>query len=493
MGIEPDDIAQVRSATDLVAIISERTEIKRVGRQWMARCPMHGERTPSLSVSAEKGVYYCFGCRRSGDAITFVREMDGIDFVDAVERLASRAGISLRYTRPNEASAHKRRRRLLEAVARASDFYHERLLKADDAGPARAYLRSRGYDGDVVRRYRVGWAPDGWDLLSRHLKLSSHDLRASGLGRTVWDGAAGRARSGWDSADVDGAAGRSGPGWDSADADGAAGRSGPGWDSADADGAAGRGMMNSRRSERDFRQHDFFCARVMFPISDEQGNPVAFGGRVLPGAKAKGPKYMNTSSEAVIYEKSRVLYGLNEHRAEIVRQGQAVICEGYTDVIGAAAAGVDTAVATCGTALTEQHVKLLKRFSADRLVLAFDADTAGKVAADRVYEWERKHELEVFVAALPDGSDPDDLARTDPEALRSAVSGATSFLQFRIDRVLDGYRMDTHENRGRAAAAAAEVVGEHPDGMVRDNYLMSIADRCRVEIQIIAESGGSRP
>ena len=179
MGIEPDDIVQVRSATDIVAVIGEHTEIKRVGRQWMARCPMHGERTPSLSVSAEKGVYYCFGCQRSGDVITFVREMDGLDFVSAVERLASRAGISLRYTSPNEASAHKRRRRLLEAVARARDFYHERLLKADDAGPARAYLRSRGYDGDIVRRYRVGWAPDEWDLFGP--SPQSHQQRPAGL------------------------------------------------------------------------------------------------------------------------------------------------------------------------------------------------------------------------------------------------------------------------------------------------------------------------
>ena len=309
MGIEPDDISQVRSATDLVAVIGEHTEIKRVGRQWMARCPMHGERTPSLSVSPEKGVYYCFGCRRSGDAITFVREMEGLGFVDAVERLANRAGISIRYTRADEAASHKQRRRLLEAVARARDFYHKRLLESPDARPARDYLKSRGYDEDTVRRYRVGWAPDGWDLLAKHLNLTTPNLRSSGLG-----------------------------------------------------------LVNRN-------QRDFFHARVMFPISDERGDPVAFGGRILPGAE--GPKYINTSSAAVIYDKSRVLYGLNEHRAEIVRHGQAVICEGYTDVIGAAMAGVTTAVATCGTALTEHHVRLLKRFSADRLVLAFDADAAG--------------------------------------------------------------------------------------------------------------------
>ena len=419
MAIEADDIARVRAATDIVTVIGEHAEIKRVGRQWMARCPMHGERTPSLSVSSEKGVYYCFGCQRSGDVITFIREMENLDFVGAVERLANRAGIEIRYTSHVEKAFHKRRRTLLDAVARARDFYHRRLMHEADAGPARAYLRSRGYEGGIVRRYRVGWAPDGWDLLARHLSLTTPDLRASGLG-----------------------------------------------------------IKNKRDA-----QQDFFRARLMFPISDERGDPVAFGGRLLPGAE--GPKYVNTSSASVVYDKSRVLYGLHEHRAEIVRMGQAVICEGYTDVIGSAAAGVDTAVATCGTALTEQHVELLKRFSADRLVLAFDADAAGRAAAGRVYEWERKHDIEVFVADLPDGVDPDDLARSDPDGLRRAVGDAVPFLRFRVDRVLAGHHMDTAENRARSAAAAAAVVVEHPDPMVRDSYLMGIADRCRVEIGLL--------
>ena len=182
MGIVAEDIAKVRAATDIVAIISEHTEIKRSGRQWMARCPLHGERTPSLSVAAEKGVYYCFGCQRSGDVITFVQEIEGLDFAGAVEMLAARAGIHLRYTSQDESAARSRRKLLLEAVAKAGDFYHQRLLDGRDAGPARNYLRSRGYDGDLVRRWKLGWAPDGWDLLARHLGLSDDDLRDSGLG-----------------------------------------------------------------------------------------------------------------------------------------------------------------------------------------------------------------------------------------------------------------------------------------------------------------------
>ena len=415
MGIVADDIAKVRAATDIVAIIAEHTEIKRSGRQWMARCPLHGERTPSLSVSPDKGVYYCFGCQRSGDVITFVQEIEGLDFGGAVEMLAGRAGIHLHYTSHDESAARSRRKRLLEAVERARDFYHQRLFDGRDAGLARHYLRSRGYDGDLVRRWRLGWAPDGWDILARHLELSDEDLRDSGLGYV----------------------------------------------------------------NRGGRQQDFFRARVLFPISDERGQVVGFGGRVLPGAD--GPKYLNTSADAETYDKSRVLYGLHEHRRQIVKEAQAVVCEGYTDVIGCAEAGIELAVATCGTALTEDHVRLLKRFSAGKLVLAFDADAAGAAAAARVYAWERRFDLEVLVADLPEGRDPGDLGRSDPGELQRAVSEAVPLLQFRIDRALAGADLSTIASRARSAERAVSVVNEHPDPMVRDPSVVDVAERCRVD------------
>lgn len=421
MGIVDEDIATVRASTDIVAVIGEHTEIKRSGRQWMARCPLHGERTPSLAVSPDKGVYHCFGCGRSGDVITFVREIENLDFAGAVEHLAKRAGIALRYTRQEESAARARRQRLLDAVAAAAEFYHRRLVSGDDAGAARGYLRSRGYGGDVIRRYRIGWAPDGWDALARHLGLSDRDLADSGLG-----------------------------------------------------------FVN-----RSGRQQDFFRARVLFPVTNERGEPVGFGGRVLPGDE--GPKYKNTSGDAAVYDKSKVLYGLHEQREEIVRAGEAVICEGYTDVIGFATAGIGRAVATCGTALTADHVKLLARFSAKRLVLAFDADAAGAEAAKRVYAWEREFGLDVLVADLPAGADPDDLAREDPNALKRAVEAAVPLLRFRVDRALAAADMSTIEGRDRAAAAAAGVVGEHPSELVRDDYLRSVADRCRVKIATLRD------
>lgn len=421
MGIHDEDIARVRSSADLVAIIGEHTEIKRSGRNWMARCPLHGERTPSLSVSPEKGVYYCFGCQRSGDAITFVQEIDGLDFVGAVESLAGRYGIQLRYTSAGEGQRRGRKKSLQDAVAKAVDFYHERLLSGKDSAEARGYLRSRGYDGELVRRYKIGWAPDDWDQLAKHLRLSADDLRDSGLG-----------------------------------------------------------FVNKAG-----RQQDAFRGRVMFPIHDERGDAVGFGGRILPGHE--GSKYKNTTTEAVVYDKSKVLYGLHTHRDGIVKAGEAIICEGYTDVIGYATADIPRAVATCGTALTEDHVKLLKRFSADRLVLSFDADAAGLAAAERVYAWEKEYELDIRVAALPAGVDPDDLARQDPAGLQRAVDDAVPFLKFRLDRVLDAGDMSTPEGKARAAEHALDVVREHPDSLVRDQYVIEIADRTRIELARLRE------
>jgi DNA primase len=237
---------------------------------------------------------------------------------------------------------------------------------------------------------------------------------------------------------------------------------------------------------------------------------VALGGRILPGRSgddANGtrpaePKYKN-SQESAIYVKRRTLYGLNWAKKDVVASGEVVVCEGYTDVIGFFQAGLPRAVATCGTALGEEHFTLLRNFGR-RIVLAFDADSAGQSAVSRVYEWERKHEVDVAVAALPPGSDPGEMARSDPEGLVRAVAQARPFLAFRVQRVWDRADLTNVEGRARAADAALRAVAEHPDELVRDQYAMEVADRCRLEpdrvrdrleatrAQVVAESAAPR-
>ena len=413
MGIVDEDIARVREAADIVQVISAHTQLKGGGQNWMGLCPFHGEKSPSFSVNAVKGVFYCFGCQAKGDVITFMRDIEHLDFQTAVEQLAARFGITLRYTERNEGERSEARKQLRAALVAAVDWYHERLLHAPDAGAARRYLRDRGLDGDTVRRYRIGWAPDDWDQLVKALRFPSKVLRDAGLAFTNK-----------------------------------------------------RGGTN-----------DFFRGRILFPIFDVGGEPLGFGGRMLP--EGRPPKYKNTP-ETTLYRKSKVLYGLNWAKDQAVRSDEIIICEGYTDVIGMASVGLDRAVATCGTALTDDHVNTLKRF-APRLVLAFDPDSAGQAAADRVYEWEKKHEIEVAVASLPAGGDPADLARTDPETLVKAVDEAVPFLGFRVERILAGGNLRTPEGRGRAAEMALAAIAEHPSELVRDQYVMAVASRCQLD------------
>jgi DNA primase len=384
-----------------------------LGRRWQGLCPFHGEKTPSFSVNAEEGFYYCFGCQAKGDAISFVRAIEHLDFVDAVRRLADKAGITIREDATSGRDS-QRRKVYLDAMEQATEWYHRRLLTSPDAGQARDYLRSRGYDGAVVRHFRLGWAPDDWDALCTGLGLDEELAVGAGLG-----------------------------------------------------------FVNRRH-----RLQDAFRARVLFPICDPSGHPVALGGRVLPGSTDPA-KYKN-SSETPIYSKRKTLYALNWAKQDIIASDEVVVCEGYTDVIGLFGVGVERAVATCGTALAEEHVKLLRGF-ASRVVLAFDADGAGQSAAGRFYEWQRKLSIDVAVAALPEGSDPGELARSDPDGLRAAIAGAKPFLQFRVDRILEAAELGTPEGRARAADSALAAVAEHPDNLVRDQYLMQVAERCRLE------------
>jgi DNA primase len=425
MGMLDEDVVHVRETTDLVAVAGEHIALKRVGQRWMGLCPFHQEKTPSFSINPALNLFFCFGCQKSGDAITFVREVEHLDFVEAVERLAQRAGITLRYDDRRTGQDRSRKNRLAEAVGAAIDFYHRRLNEAPDGGTARKYLRNRGFDGDAARRFQLGWAPDDWDTLSGHLQ-----------------------QRGFSREDIEG---------------------------------AGLAFVN-----RANRLQDQFRSRLMFPIYDARGEPAGFGGRTLGDDQ---PKYKN-SPETPIYQKSRLLYGLNWAKGEIVARGDVIICEGYTDVMGFALAGAPNAVATCGTALADDHFRVLKNL-ARRVTLAYDADAAGQGAAERWYRWEQEYEIQLRVADLPLGQDPGDLWQHDRPRLLLALEHAEPFLQFRLDRAIAAADLATIEGRARTATTAATIIAEHPNDLVRDQYVMKLAGALDIDVDRLRDAVSS--
>jgi DNA primase len=425
MAIAEDDIERLRSTVSIVDVVGQFVSLRKVGRNWVGLCPFHAEKTPSFNVREETGRYKCFGCDQSGDVFTFVQQHEHLDFVGAVEFLAAKAGIQLTYTSSGQSRERARRKRLVEAMAAAVEWYHDRLLHDPAARPARDYLRARGLHGDVARTFKLGWAPDEWDALARGSGIDAELLRETGLAFT----------------------------------------------------------------NRGNRLQDALRARVLFPIFSDTGEAVAIGGRILPGS-ADPAKYKN-SPETPIYSKSKTLYGLNWAKADIAASDEVVVCEGYTDVIGFHRVGIPRAVATCGTALTEDHVRLLKRY-ANRVVLAFDADAAGQGAAERFYEWEQKYQVQVAVARLPGGRDPGGLAERDPSALVAAVTSAAPFMQFRLQRVYDGVTARTPEDRARLAERAMAVVNEHPDPDKRRIYAGEVAAEVGLPVADLARVAAQR-
>lgn len=440
---ERADLDRVREATDLVELISEVTTVKRSGRSFMAVCPFHQEKSPSMSVDRARGLYHCFGCGKGGDVFSFVQETQGVGFGDAVELLAAKAGITLTLS-PADARDRGRRSAAVDAIRRAIDLYHNRLRAAPEAGPARAYLRGRGYDRDLIDEWKLGFAGVDWDTMTR-------ELRAGGVeDRVLLD--AGLSRKG-------------------------------------------------RRGS-----FDVFRGRLMFPIHDLRGDPVGFGARKVEGIDPKvtnnsDAKYVN-SADSRLYHKASLLFGLDRARRAIGEEAPAVIVEGYTDVIAMHLAGIPTAVATCGTALGEGHFDLLRRFT-DRVVLAFDSDEAGSKAALRGDELEApfRLDLDLRVAAMPDGLDPADLVQEGRGAeLVKAVENARPLLERRIEHEVARFDLDGPEGRARALHAAVAQLRRIDDAIARREYARFVArivgvDMATVEAALEGERrrGGAGP
>lgn len=440
--IRDDDIQAVKDRTDLVQLASQYLTLKKAGAdRVVGLCPFHQEKTPSFGISPSKQLYYCHGCGAGGDAIRFVRELEHLSYVEAVERLAQQAGVHLRYEgdSPEARRAAARRQALIRANEQAAELYAQMLADGKEADDARAYVEERGISPEAVATFGVGFAPGYPDFLLRRLSqardLSPEILLEAGL--------------------------------------------------------ATRGDDGSMR--------DRFRGRLIFPIHDLQGHGIGFGARILPSDPRAGEqaKYLNTA-ETPIYKKHEVLYNLHRARTAIARGGEVFVVEGYTDVIGFSQAGIENTVATCGTALGEGHFRQLARFT-QRAVMAFDSDEAGARAAERAAEFqERFPSVQTVVMIMPEGLDPADfVAKHGADGVREAATGARPLVEYMVRRTIGRHDLSSVEGQSRAVADAMPIIEGLTDPVRRSEYAHLVADLAGVTefsvVQALDARRGGRP
>ncbi|OBK26537.1 DNA primase [Mycobacterium asiaticum] len=419
--ISDRDIAAIREGARIEDVVGDYVQLRRAGADSMkGLCPFHNEKSPSFHVRPNHGHFHCFGCGEGGDVYAFIQKIEHVSFVEAVELLADRIGHTITYTGAATSVQRDRgsRSRLVAANAAAAAFYAE-ALQSDEAAPARKYLTERSFDAEAARRFGCGFAPSGWDTLTKHLQRKGFEfkeLEAAGLSRQ--------------------------------------GRRGP---------------------------IDRFHRRLLWPIRTSAGEVIGFGARRLFDDDPMEAKYVNTP-ETVLYKKSSVLFGIDLAKRDIAKGHQAVVVEGYTDVMAMHLAGVTTAVASCGTAFGDDHLAMLRRLMMDdsffrgELIYVFDGDQAGQAAALKAFEGEQNLAGQSFVAVAPDGMDPCDLRlKSGDGALRDLVARRTPLFEFAIRAALAEIDLDSAEGRVAALRRCVPMVSQIKDPTLRDEYARQLA------------------
>lgn len=425
----PDSKDRVREAVDFHALVAERTDLRRMGSQWIGLCPFHEERSPSFSVDPVKKVFYCFGCGEKGDVFDYVEKTQGLDFVQALEFLADRTHIELQREQ-DDPEAERRRAaqdRLRSLLARAAQFYSAYLWKAAEAEHARRYLAERGLERSVLEEFQVGYAPAAGDKLIQQAAkagFSAQDLISAGLAR-----------------------------------------------------------------RRDGRVEDGFRGRIIFPLADYRGRVLGFAGRAL--REGDRPKYLNTS-ENQFFSKRDLLYGLDKARASAMKNARYVVVEGYTDVLALRQAGITDAVAIMGTSLTDNQLKELAKVQGS-IYLALDADNAGKNATSRASQMAAERNTDLRIIAMPVGRDPADIVTQDgPEAFRQLLDSALNVWTFQLRRHFEQADLSSAEGRDRAFQPALAIIRDAPR-FVREDLIRIAADGLGADPSVIANELASRP
>jgi DNA primase len=417
--IKREDIDEVRQRTDIKEVVDGYVTLKGAGMgTFKGLCPFHDERSPSFTVRPQVGRYHCFGCGEDGDVIAFVQKLDHSTFHEAVEKLAARIGFELRYedggTGPNREEVGKRQR-LLDSHKIADEFFRAQLL-TPGASEGRKFLQTRGFDRAAAEHFGVGYAPQGWDALLKHLRgrgFTDPELKLTGM-----------------------------------------------------------------FSEGNRGIYDRFRGRLIWPIRDIAGDTIGFGARKLY-EDDQGPKYLNTP-ETTLYKKSQVLYGIDLAKRNIAKERQLVVVEGYTDVMACHLAGIATAVATCGTAFGTDHIKIARRLLSDdgsggEVIFTFDGDAAGQKAALRAFEEDQRFVAQTFVAVEPSGADPCELRQSKGDAaVHALVQSRRPLFEFAIRSTLKQFDLDTVEGRVQGLRASAPVVAAIRDASTRTGYCQAL-------------------
>ncbi len=436
--IRDEDIALVRERARIDDVVREYVTLKSAGGGSLkGLCPFHDERSPSFHVTPSRGMWYCFGCGEGGDVLGFLQKIDHLSFAESVEKLADKTGVELRYVEGGAAiNRQQGQRTRLVEAHKLAAKFYVEQLASPDAQIARDFLTSRGFDAEAAKSFGVGYAPKSWDALL-------NTLRKQGF--------------------------------------------------TDAELLAGGLLSQGNRGA-----YDRFRGRLVWPIRELSGDVIGFGARKLYDDD-DGPKYLNTP-ETPIYKKSQVLYGLDMARKDISKQQQAVIVEGYTDVMACHLAGITTAVATCGTAFGSEHIKVLRRLLMDddtmrgEVVFTFDGDAAGQKAALRAFDEDQRFVANTFVAVEPSGMDPCDLrlAKGD-EAVVALVDHRVPLFQFAIRSILAAHDLDRAEGRIAALREAAPVVAKIKDAALRPEYTRLLAGWLGLDVAAVTAAVGQRP
>lgn len=425
-----DDTREIKDKLDVVDLIQEYVQLKPAGTNHKGLCPFHNEKSPSFMVSRERQSWHCFGCGKGGDIFSFVQEMEGMEFVESLKYLAEKAGVQLTFK--GGVGKTEEKARLKEACSEAARFYHNFLLKMDQASVAREYLQQRGITIETIETWNIGYIPDQWDLLTKYLLKKGH-----GIDDLV---------------------------------------------------TAGLTIKRDNANPSTYKgYYDRFRGRIMFPIRDVHGAVVGFTGRVLVETEKSGGKYVN-SPQTPIFDKSRLVFGLDLAKQAIKSKDLIVMCEGQMDVISVSQSGMKHVVASSGTAMTGQQIALLKRYSSN-IAMAFDSDEAGIKAAKKGIQLAIRGGMHVKVIEIPKecGSDPDECVKKDPEQWQRCVQQAKDVMDWSFARVFSSGSTDTPQGRQKVVDALLPEIAEIPYAVERDHWLRELAQRVGVDVQVLHE------